>query len=173
MIRMNDIAYEAMIFAMECHKDQLRKYIDVPYFSHLAEVAGLLATVRNDPESIAVAWLHDCMEDCGVDFTLLAEKFSPKIAQGVYCLSDLDEGNRAYRKQLSRDRISKCDGWIQDIKVCDLISNTPSIVKYDPKFAVTYLREKALMLHVLDKANSKLLNIAWGMISPWGIKWDD
>lgn len=58
---MNDIVYETMIFAMECHKDQLRKYIDVPYFSHLAEVAGLLATVRNDPESIAVAWLHDCM----------------------------------------------------------------------------------------------------------------
>ena len=159
------LAYRAMLFAMDAHKDQKRKYTNVPYFTHLAEVAGILSTVRNDEESIATAWLHDCIEDQGVDFTVISENFSPTVAQGVYLLSDLENGNRAERKRQSRERLGKANAWIQDIKVCDLISNTSSIVQHDPKFAVTYLEEKRLLLDVLTKANSKLIEIAREMIN--------
>jgi len=51
-------------------------------------------------------------------------------------------------------------GGVQTIKVADLISNTGSIVEHDPKFAVTYLEEKRLLLDVLTNADPRLLSIA-------------
>jgi (p)ppGpp synthase/HD superfamily hydrolase len=165
-----NIAYEAMLFAKEAHKNHLRKYTNEPYFDHLSQVAGIAASVligkaekyyfSGLPSYIAIAWLHDCIEDCGVTFEELENKFSPGIANGVLALSDLEEGNRETRKRLSRERLSKCEGNIQTIKVADLISNTNSIVKYDPKFADVYLHEKHLLLEVLTKADAGLLEIA-------------
>ena len=162
-------AYQAMVFAREAHKDQRRKYTNNPYTDHLAEVAGIVATVakevsRNqwcDPQCmIAVAWLHDCMEDQGVKKRDLEDKFDLVVAHGVFLLSDLDTGNRADRKVASRTRLAGVDGWVQTIKVADLISNTASIVQHDPKFAAVYLEEKRLLLDVLTKAEPRLMSIS-------------
>lgn len=166
---MNDLAYRAMMFARESHKFQVRKYTGNPYADHLAEVAGIVATVDMaalshsviwQPVAIAVAWLHDCVEDCSVPLQEIDYQFGPQVAIGVSGLSDLETGNRAERKAASRKRLSMCSGWIQTIKCADLISNTSSIVKHDPKFAVTYLEEKRLLLDVLTKADPRLLALA-------------
>jgi guanosine-3',5'-bis(diphosphate) 3'-pyrophosphohydrolase len=163
-------AYKAMRFAMEAHKNQKRKYTGDPYFLHLAEVAGMVATIysnypgiQND-HPVAVAWLHDVLEDCEVTMNDLMSHFPVPIAFGVSALSDLEEGNRETRKRLSRERLSKQPKWIQDIKVCDLISNTSSIVQRDPEFAKVYLREKELLLEVLTKADAGLIEIAKGIV---------
>lgn len=160
-----NLAFKAMEFARKVHAEQRRKYTNNPYFDHLAEVAGITMTVGFDTfdyiqSVMAVAWLHDCVEDQGVTFTELSERFGRAVSDGVLWLSDLEEGNRATRKQLSRERLSRAPGWIQTIKCADLISNTSSIVQYDPKFAVTYLEEKRLLLEVLTKADRRLWNIA-------------
>lgn len=155
-----NIAYQAMIFAREIHKNQVRKYMGNPYADHLAEVAGIVATVDNSPASIAVAWLHDCVEDQGVTLQELEDRFGLAVALGVSGLSDVETGNRAERKAASRARLAACSGWIQTIKCADLISNTSSIVKHDPKFAATYLEEKRLLLDVMTKADPLLLRVA-------------
>lgn len=166
---MTDLAYRAMMFARNAHATQVRKYTGNPYVDHLAEVAGIVATVDMQhlshsvifqPVAIAVAWLHDCVEDCGVSLQTIDDEFGPQVAIGVSGLSDMEAGNRADRKAASRKRLSACSGWIQTIKVADLISNTSSIVMHDPKFAVTYLEEKRLLLDVLTKADPRLLSIA-------------
>jgi guanosine-3',5'-bis(diphosphate) 3'-pyrophosphohydrolase len=154
------ISYEAMIFARQVHKDQKRKYTGNPYSDHLAEVAGIVSTVLNDEKAIAVAWLHDCVEDQGVSLDFIDEVFGFDVAVGVSGLSDMEQGNRAERKAASRARLSACSGWIQTIKCADLISNTSSIVMHDPKFAVVYLEEKRLLLEVLTKADPRLLSMA-------------
>jgi GTP diphosphokinase / guanosine-3',5'-bis(diphosphate) 3'-diphosphatase len=163
------LAYEAMMFAREVHKDQRRKYTNNPYVDHLAEVAGIVCTVDATygahygvwPEHvIAVAWLHDCVEDCGVSLQTIEDKFGTNVAIGVSGLSDVEHGNRAERKAASRKRLSMCSGWIQTIKCADLISNTSSIVMHDPKFAVTYLKEKRLLLAVMTKADPRLRDLA-------------
>jgi len=160
------IAFRAMQFAREAHKDHRRKYTGCPYICHLAEVAGIVAALGWANESIhpstmiAVAWLHDVMEDQGVELTTLVMEFGAQIAGGVLALSDLEDGNRAERKRLSRERLAKASDWVQTIKCADLISNTSSIVQHDPKFAVTYLEEKRLLLDVLTKADPRLLEIA-------------
>ncbi len=154
------LAYESMMFARQVHAQQVRKYTGNPYADHLAEVAGIVATIPHDERMIAVAWLHDCVEDCGVTLAQIEDKFGFAVALGVSGLSDIETGNRVERKQQSRDRLALCSDWIQTIKCADLISNTSSIVKHDPKFAVTYLEEKRLLLAVMNRADPYLHHLA-------------
>lgn len=156
----SSLAYDAMVFAREVHNTQRRKYIHTAYTDHLAEVAGIVATVDSSPESLAVAWLHDCREDQGVSAATLVDRFGMRVAEGVALLSDLETGTRAQRKAASRERLAGAPGWVQTIKCADLISNTSSIVQHDPKFATLYLEEKRLLLAVLKLADPRLLALA-------------
>lgn len=158
------LAFKAMQFAREVHKNQVRKYTENSYADHLAEVAGIVATVQSDDVSIAVAWLHDCVEDQDITLQQLHREFGYSVATGVMLLSDLEQGNRKGRKEASRVRLAAASSWIQTIKVADLISNTSSIVKHDPKFAKVYLEEKRLLLDVLTKADERLLKIAYKQV---------
>ena len=129
------------------------------------ELVQTMTGVVGDPsisrdEMLATAWLHDCIEDQGVESSTLERLFGSQVASGVLLLSDLEEGNRSTRKQLSRERIAKAPGWVQTIKCADLISNTSSIVSHDPCFARVYLEEKRLLLNVMDRADPRLLSIA-------------
>jgi (p)ppGpp synthase/HD superfamily hydrolase len=156
-------AVAAMNFARAAHAGHVRKYTGNPYADHLAEVAGIVSTVAPFGSMrlmVSVAWLHDCVEDVGVTLDQIKAEFGPEVAQGVAGLSDLEVGNRAERKAASRARLGACDGWIQTIKVADLISNTSSIVKHDADFAKVYLHEKWALLDVMPKADSRLVSIA-------------
>lgn len=163
------LAFEAMEFARHIHKDQVRKYTNNPYFDHLAEVVGIAMSVGwNHPnihpdKFMATAWLHDCVEDQNIGLYYIHENFGPEVAKGVCFLSDLEKGNRATRKKLSRERLSKAPNWVQTIKCADLISNTSSIVKHDPDFAKVYLKEKRLLLEVMTKADPRLREIAFSL----------
>jgi GTP diphosphokinase / guanosine-3',5'-bis(diphosphate) 3'-diphosphatase len=155
------LAYDAMMFAREAHKNQVRKYTGNPYVDHLAEVAGIVGTVDLNEVAIATAWLHDTVEDCGVELDEIESRFGLIVALGVSGLTDSETGkNRAERKSKARDRLAICAGWIQTIKCADLISNTSSIVKHDPEFAKVYLAEKRALLEVMTKADPRLLKLA-------------
>jgi GTP diphosphokinase / guanosine-3',5'-bis(diphosphate) 3'-diphosphatase len=159
------ITTQAMIFARTVHRDQRRKYTGNPYADHLAEVAGIVATVavetiHHQAAMVAAAWLHDCIEDQGVTVQTLEEKFGQKVAHAVLALSDLEEGNRAARKAASRARLAAAPWWVQAVKVADLISNTDSIVQHDPTFARVYLEEKRLLLDALQFADHRLVEMA-------------
>lgn len=160
------LAYDAMLFAREVHKTQVRKYSGNPYADHLAEVAGIVATVDTSAETIATAWLHDSREDQGISGEEIEARFGMRVAVGVALLSDLERGNRATRKALSRERLASAPGWVQSIKCADLISNTSSIVQHDPQFAKVYLEEKSLLLEVLTKADPRLLALAKAQAAP-------
>lgn len=165
------LAFDAMQFARERHANQRRKYTGNPYADHLAEVCGIAmsagwhnAEIHPD-KLMATCWLHDCMEDQGVGHADLNAMFGLEVADGVAWLSDMETGNRLERKAASRRRLARAPGWVQTIKVADLISNTSSIVQHDPKFAVLYLEEKRLMLDVLDKADPRLVQVARGQVA--------
>lgn len=159
--------YEAMNMARRVHSDQVRKYTGNPYTEHLGEVAGIVASVADlygdlRREMVAIAWLHDSVEDQGVTRAELAHNFGAVVADGVLLLSDLEEGNRSERKAASRNRLSLAPDYIQSIKCADIISNTASVEGHDPGFAAQYLGEKRLLLDVLGKAYPGLVEIARG-----------
>ena len=160
-----NLVFDAMTFAMDVHKDHKRKFTGNPYFNHLCEVAGIVGSVERTNDIVqAAAWLHDTIEDQGVSPECIEARFGRDVRIAVEALSDLEEGSREERKKLSRERLSKQPGWIQNIKVADIISNCSSVAIHDPTFAKIYLEEKRLMLDVLTAASPDLLRIARGII---------
>ena len=57
---MSDLISRAKTYATLAHKriDQRRKYSNQPYHVHLEAVASIVATVSDDEEMIAAAWLY-------------------------------------------------------------------------------------------------------------------
>lgn len=166
---MSLLVRKAVTFAVSKHASQKRKYTGEPYAAHLAQVAGFAASAHHFDAAlediIATAWLHDVMEDCAVTQEELLSRFGPVVAQGVVQLSDMEEGNRATRKALARERLAKAPGYVQSIKCADLISNTVSIVQYDPKFAEVYVNEALQLLAGLRSADPLLLGLAAGQLA--------
>lgn len=81
----------AFDFSREAHKNQLRKS-GAPYFEHCVEVARILSDLRLDQATIAGGLLHDVVEDTGVSFAEVQEKFGKEIAglvDGVTKISEL------------------------------------------------------------------------------------
>jgi len=150
---------QAIAFAAIAHAGQKRKYTGDPYIVHPLEVMSIVRTVEPDREDMAVAAvLHDVVEDTPVTLREIERRFGADIGFMVKELTDVAiEGNRAMRKAADRARLAAAPYEVQTIKVADLISNTSTIVQFDPKFAKTYLEEKRLLLEVLTEAHAHLI----------------
>lgn len=70
---------KAYKFAAVCHKNQRRKSGE-PYIIHPIQVAGILAELHMDPETVAAGYLHDIVEDTGATLDDIKELFGPTIA---------------------------------------------------------------------------------------------
>ena len=157
---MNPLIQHAQSLAKIAHAGQVRKYTGEPYINHCKAVAQLVTDAMGeaDPDPVVVAWLHDTVEDTAVTYADIRIQFGHDIAEHVSFLTDCDksQGNRAARKAFDRGRLSQASSLVHSVKCADLIDNTSTIVKHDPKFAQVYLREKELLLPVLKSANIHL-----------------
>lgn len=164
----NTLVKNALIFATAAHAavKQVRKYTGEPYIVHPIEVRNILVSYAVNPvspEQEAAALMHDVVEDTGVTIELVESTFGPKVAELVGYLTDVskpEDGNRKMRKAIDREHIALACPEAQTVKLADLCSNTRTIVAYDPDFARVYLREKKLLLEVLQNADPGLLNYA-------------
>lgn len=162
---MTDLITRAEEFAKWVHRHQKRKYTNEPYFLHCKHVADIVTSQAEDATRamIAAAYLHDCVEDQEVTPELLRALFGDEVTQLVLEVTDISkpsDGNREVRKALDRQHLSKASPAGKTIKYADLISNTSSIVQHDQKFAVTYLREKRLLLPMIEGGDPKLYQMA-------------
>lgn len=152
---------DAMLFAMEAHKDQTRKYTGEPYLVHCAEVAALVYRYCGTTAMVCAAWLHDVVEDCNVPLSSIQQHFGDDVFVLVDQLTERKTlGNRAQRKASECARWSYAHSSAKTIKLADLISNTRSIVAHDPNFAKVYLEEKRALLPNLVGGNPLLWEIA-------------
>jgi (p)ppGpp synthase/HD superfamily hydrolase len=162
---MMSVIDKARVFATAAHAavGQTRKYTGEPYVVHPIEVSNIVAEAGGTDAMVAAALLHDVLEDTKVTFDVLEAEFGLEVAELVLWLTDVskpEDGNRSTRKALDRQHSAAAPAEAQTIKVADLISNTRSIVAHDPNFAKVYLEEKRMLLEVLTKADSTLLNQA-------------
>lgn len=161
---MSTLEDKARKFATKAHEGQKRKYTNENYVVHPAEVAGIVESVGGDEEMIAAAWLHDVVEDCGVLPETVLATFGTRVASLVADLTDiskLSDGNRKVRKAIDREHTAQASPDAKTIKLADLISNTSTIVRYDPDFAKVYLKEKEALLEVLTEGNPVLFERAF------------
>lgn len=156
---------DAVLFATRAHHGQRRRYTDMPYIGHCLEVMELVGSVPHTEAMLAAAVLHDTLEDTHVTEKELLHAFGDEITRMVILLSDLEEGNRATRKRLTRIRLAGAPGPVQTIKLADLISNTRTIVQHDKNFAVTYLREIRELMPFLTKGDPDLYSRAVASLS--------
>ncbi|MSR58906.1 MAG: bifunctional (p)ppGpp synthetase/guanosine-3',5'-bis(diphosphate) 3'-pyrophosphohydrolase [Planctomycetaceae bacterium] len=79
----------ALRLASLAHRGQFRKATDIPYFSHPAAVAVILAgNGFTDEAVIAAALLHDVVEDTDIAWEQLQAEFPASIPEYVAALSE-------------------------------------------------------------------------------------
>lgn len=107
-------------FAIKKHGSQ--QYAGKPYSFHLqAVVSNVKIRMKGDPllsTYVAVAWLHDVMEDCGVTFKEIQDEFGLCIAECVQRLTKIEgEGYEAYLAGCIVSAIAR------EVKICDTMAN--------------------------------------------------
>ena len=85
-----DIIVEAYEFGSVAHEGQ-RRYSGELYITHPVAVAGILADLHLDYQSIAAAIMHDVIEDTPTAKEQIEEKFGEEIASIVDGVSKLDQ----------------------------------------------------------------------------------
>lgn len=169
---MNPLIFDAIIFATNAHhnsKTPLRKYTKEPYIVHPLAVAKTVSQCKGATDNMIIAAiLHDTVEDCEVSLLEIENKFGVGVSALVEMLTNvatLEDGKRSIRKKIDREHTAKAHPDAKTIKLADLIDNTKSIVAEDPKFAITYLEEKRLLLEVLEEGDSDLWNLAFKQVA--------
>lgn len=108
---------EAYAFSADAHEGQKRRSGD-PYISHPLAVAGILADLHLDYQSIAAALMHDVIEDTPTAKDEIAARFGSEIASIVDGVSKLEKLNFSSRSELQVESFRKMMlAMVQDIRV--------------------------------------------------------
>lgn len=145
---------KAKQYARKAHEGQVRKYTGLPYVTHTEEVAQIVDNYNGSKEMIAAALLHDTVEDTSTTIQDIEKEFGSGTAMLVKWLTDTsrpEDGNRATRKSIDRERLSQAPAAAQLIKAADMISNGKDIKQNDPNFAKVYIEEMKLLLDAMTK----------------------
>jgi len=96
-------AYEV---GAQAHEGQARKSGE-PYITHPVAVAGILAELGLDAETIIAAILHDTLEDTALSRTELASEFGEAVAELVDGVTKLDKMRFSSRQEADAESFRK------------------------------------------------------------------
>jgi (p)ppGpp synthase/HD superfamily hydrolase len=135
---------EAARYAERMHRGVIRKYTGEPYIMHPARVAGIISFHPLSNEvMVQAAWLHDVVEDCGVEPSAIDYEFGLKVGLLVRELTNPSKRyahlSRHQRKKIDLDHISQVSPEAKRIKIVDRIDNLYDYPSYDSK-AVDFVR---------------------------------
>ncbi|MFT6778011.1 MAG: guanosine-3',5'-bis(diphosphate) 3'-pyrophosphohydrolase [Paraglaciecola sp.] len=113
------VAYtqRAFILARNAHSGQMRSSGD-PYITHPVAVAGILADMHLDHETLMAALLHDVIEDTHHDKEDLSEQFGETVGELVEGVSKLEKIHFSNSKEAQAENFRKMMmAMVQDIRV--------------------------------------------------------
>ena len=132
-----DIIERAYIYSARVHEGQVRLSGE-SYLSHPLEVAGILADMKLDPESVAAGLLHDVIEDTPATPKEIKTLFGPEvmhIVSGVSKLSSLSFGSSRARQAESIRKMFLAmadDIRVILIKLADRVHNMRTVQFHNP-----------------------------------------
>ena len=113
--RVNSLAES---LATKVHAGQVDK-AGAPYIDHPRRVAERVAEVDGRPEAIAVAWLHDVVEDTVTTLDdLRAAGFGEDIVAAVHAMTRRPDEGDAYYRRVAADNLARV------VKLADVWDNT-------------------------------------------------
>ena len=132
--RLTPMFAEALAYAYEKHKDQVRKGGDTPYLGHLLTVAGFVIDADGTEAQAIAALLHDAAEDQGGEPTLaeIRQKFGDDVADIVDECSDTVEIPKPPwrdRKQRYVDHLSEASDGAILVSLADKLHNAHAILR--------------------------------------------
>lgn len=108
---------KAYAFADNLHHDQMRQSGE-PYIMHPIQVAGILADLNMDPDTVVAGYLHDVIEDTDATLEELTDLFGEDVAlivDGVSKLSKIQY--KSTREQLAENHRKLLLAMSKDIRV--------------------------------------------------------
>ncbi|WP_455477418.1 RelA/SpoT family protein [Bartonella sp. B41] len=123
-----DLLNKAYDYAMQKHGHQKRASGDL-YFSHPLEVAAILTDMRLDEATIAVALLHDTIEDTSATRVEIDQLFGSEIGKLVEGLTKLNKLDLVSKKAVQAENLRKLLIAISDdvrvllVKLADRLHN--------------------------------------------------
>lgn len=132
---MGKVLDQAILFATEAHKGQLRKGTEIPYILHPLEAATIVGTMTTDDEIIAGAVLHDVVEDTNTTIEEIEAVFGARVAGFVASESENKRENMPaestwkIRKQETLDHLKIAPIEIKMITLGDKLSNIRAIYR--------------------------------------------
>lgn len=136
------LSTRAELFAKSIHANQVDK-AGKPYIEHLQAVVNNL--VEPSEEMVAVAWLHDSVEDTEQSIDDLTCYFGQEVAEAVRAITKVD--GEHYDKYLAR---VKNNPIARQVKIADLTHNMdltrlPVITNKDLVRKEKYIKAKAFL----------------------------
>lgn len=132
---------EAAECALRWHAGQYRKQTEIPYVSHLLQVAGLVLEHGGDPDQAAAALLHDSLEDApdaaerGRRKQEIEERFGEDVLQIVLDCTDTgdteslgDKRPWLERKEAYLARLTGTSQRSRLVVACDKLHNLHAVV---------------------------------------------
>ncbi|MDN5249284.1 MAG: bifunctional (p)ppGpp synthetase/guanosine-3',5'-bis(diphosphate) 3'-pyrophosphohydrolase [Alphaproteobacteria bacterium] len=134
----SDLLVKAYNYAKEKHKHQVRASGEA-YFSHPIAVALILTQLRLDEATIAVALLHDTIEDTTATKAELEELFGQEIADLVEGLTHLKKLDLISKKAIQAENLRKLllaiakDIRVLLVKLADRLHNMRTLAALSPQ----------------------------------------
>ena len=129
---------KAYVYAMQKHGHQKRASGD-PYFSHPLEVAAIITDMRLDEATIAIALLHDTIEDTDATRNEIDEVFGSEIGKLVDGLTKLGKLDLVSRKAEQAENLRKLllaisqDVRVLLVKLADRLHNMRTLDHVPPE----------------------------------------
>jgi (p)ppGpp synthase/HD superfamily hydrolase len=138
----------AVAFAAKHHAAQKRKETDIPYLSHLLQVAGLVLEHGGTIDQAIAGLLHDAVEDCpDVTVRQLRETFGARVAAIVADCTDATHADKRSRSLSWKERKLRYLAHLADssdasvlVVACDKRQNLGALVGDVRVHGVGYLR---------------------------------
>jgi (p)ppGpp synthase/HD superfamily hydrolase len=160
----------AVSFAARVHEHQRRLDGRTPYAAHPCRVALTVTAVFacDDPEAIAIACLHDTIEDGATDYEDLAEAFGEAVADGVAALTKHAALPEARREALYDEALERAGWRAKLVKLADVYDNMSDLAPGAPpsKHGKLIVKaERALSIAARDASGRGELARAIGAVS--------
>jgi len=146
---------EVLVFVANKHSGQIRKNSKEPYVNHPKRVCDIVKEYEpEDKILMAIALLHDTLEDTNTTYEELADNYGKEVANGVLSLTnDTQEKERLGKTLYLTNKLNALDKGCLLVKLADRLDNVSDLNSGDRSWSVAYARQTK---YILDNLSDKI-----------------